>query len=101
MNKEDIKYVRKIDVSMNPSAYQDWVVQTSSDNVNWYNLIVDVDEWLVDLIVNALTPKLLNQPLLPEDNIPIDEDDEVELNVEVIRRHIGYSINGNSLYIEE
>jgi|688.fasta_scaffold814751_3 hypothetical protein len=54
MNREDIKYVRKIDVSRKPSVYQDWVVQTSSDNVNWYNLVVDVDEWLVDLIVDAL-----------------------------------------------
>jgi hypothetical protein len=41
-------------VSRKPSVYQDWVVQTSSDNVNWYNLVVDVDEWLVDLIVDAL-----------------------------------------------
>lgn len=54
MNREDIKYVRKMDVSRKPSVYQDWVVQTSSDNVNWYNLVVDVDEWLVDLIVDAL-----------------------------------------------
>lgn len=41
-------------MSRKPSVYQDWVVQTSSDNVNWYNLVVDVDEWLVDLIVDAL-----------------------------------------------
>jgi hypothetical protein len=54
MNREDIKYVRKMDVLRKPSVYQDWVVQTSSDNVNWYNLVVDVDEWLVDLIVDAL-----------------------------------------------
>ena len=73
MNREDIKYVRKIDVSRKPSVYQDWVVQTSSDNVNWYNLVVDVDEWLVDLIVDAL-----------------NED----------RQFIGYSSTGNRIYRE-
>lgn len=73
MNREDIKYVRKMDVSRKPSVYQDWVVQTSSDNVNWYNLVVDVDEWLVDLIVDAL-----------------NED----------RQFIGYSSTGNRMYRE-
>lgn len=99
MNKEDIKYVRKREVGR--PAFPVFTVQYSSDNVNWFDLLDYPPEWLCDLIVDVLTTKSLYQPLLPEDDIPIDEDDEVELNVEVIRRHIGYSINGNSLYIEE
>ena len=71
MNREDIKYVRKIETIF----YGEFIVEVSNDNTSWYTLIRSTDEWLCDLIV-----------------------DEIEESK--TRQLIGYSSTGKRMYRE-